>query len=186
MRHGIQRGFTLLELMIVVVILGVLAAIAVMSFMGQFQQAKTSEVQALLRDVAAKQEAYRAEFGQYLNVSGAMAFGNKRPSAAPKQDFGYVAWDPGPAGDPIGDGWRRLGFAPQSAVRYGYVVTAGLPGQDPTGFGVPAGLVASSDDHWWAAVAYGNLDLDAPSLTTCSQHYISSTQNIMGVVNGTE
>jgi hypothetical protein len=68
-------------------------------------------------------------------------------------------------------------------VRYGYVVVAGLSGVDPTGLGVPAGL-ATTTDHWWAAAAFGNADRSSVGgLGDCSQFYLSSTQNIMGVVN---
>jgi len=180
MSRNTSTGFTLIELMIVVVILGVLAAIAVPSFMQPFQYSKTSEVHALLRDIGAKQEAYKAEFGTYLNVSGSMAFGNRRPVAAPRNDFGWVDWLP-VAGDPIDAAWNQLGFRPQSAVRFGYVVVAGLPGV--VGTGVPAGL-ANTNDHWWAAVSYGNGNT-APvsSDADCSQYYLSSSQNILGVVN---
>lgn len=179
MSRNTSRGFTLIELMIVVVILGVLAAIAVPSFMKPFHYSKTSEVHALLRDIGAKQEAYKAEFGTYLNVSGSMAFANRRPAAAPTQDFGWVDWAPGT--DAIGVAWNQLGFRPQSAVRFSYVVVAGLPGV--VGTGVPAGL-ANTNDHWWAAVGYGNGNT-APvsSDADCSQYYLSSSQNIMGVVN---
>jgi type IV pilus assembly protein PilA len=180
-RHK-SRGFTLLELMVVVIILGVLAAIAVVSFTGQYQYSKSSEVQALLRDIGAKQEAYKAEFGQYLNVSGQMSIGNRRPLAAPRDDFGFEYWDPGAIGDPIGDNWRRLGFAPSSAVRFAYVVVAGLPGQNVVG--VPAGL-NDNRDHWWAAMALGNYDTDGcmADVNACTQYYLSNTQNVMGVVN---
>lgn len=175
-----SRGFTLLELMIVVVILGVLAAIAVPSFQRHYQYSKASEVYALLRDIAAKQEAFKSEFGMYLNVSGSMDHSNRRPAAAPRDDFGWVSWDPG--ADAIGTAWRQLGFRPQSAVRFAYVVVAGPPGTTVTG--VPAGL-ADTTDHWWAAVAYGNYnsnDCDG-SAANCSQYYISSSQNVVGVVN---
>jgi len=175
-------GFTLLELMIVVIILGVLAAIAVPTFMQPYQYSKTSEVQALLRDIAAKEEAYKAEFGQYLNVSGTMDFSTRRPAAAPKVGFGFVPWNPG--SDAVGTAWSQLGFAPQSAVRFGYVVVAGLPGV--TVSGVPTGL-ANTNDHWWATVGYGNVDGGPVSgAGDCSQYYISSSQNVMGVVNDQE
>jgi prepilin-type N-terminal cleavage/methylation domain-containing protein len=177
-RRG-ESAFTLIELMIVVIILGVLAAIAVPSFLEAFQTSKTSEVHALLRDIAAKQEAYKAEFGQYLNVSQTMDFGNRRPAIAPRNDFGWVDWDGG--SDVIGLGWRQLGFRPQSAVRFGYVVVAGMPGVVVAG--VPAGL-ADTTTHWWAAVGYGNAST-APigGVGDCSQYYLSSSQNILGVVN---
>ncbi|MBN1772962.1 MAG: prepilin-type N-terminal cleavage/methylation domain-containing protein [Deltaproteobacteria bacterium] len=179
MNREASRGFTLLELMIVVIILGVLAAIAIPSFMQPYHYSKTSEVQALLRDIGAKQEAFKAEFGQYLNVSTTMVFANRRPAAAPRNDFGWVDWNPGT--DAIDTAWKQLGFRPQSAVRFGYVVVAGLPGVTVTG--VPAGL-ANTNDHWWAAVGYGNLNASGATGTTdTTQYYLSSSQNIMGVVN---
>lgn len=174
-----RRGFTLVELMIVVIILGVLAAIAVPTFIEPYQYSKASEVHALLRDIAAKQEAYRAEFGQYLNVSQAFDFSARRPLLAPRGDFGWVEWDPGP--DPVGLGWRQLGFAPNGAVRFGYVVVAGLP--TVTVAGVPAGL-ANTNDHWWAAVAYGNFNTaTVGGDTDCVKYFLSNSQNIMGVVD---
>jgi prepilin-type N-terminal cleavage/methylation domain-containing protein len=180
MKSNGAQGFTLLELMIVVIILGVLAAIAVPNFQRQYHESKASEAHALLRDIAAKQEAFKAEFGQYLNVSGSFGFGNRRPANTPIEGFGFVGWDGG--SDAIGLGWRQLGFRPQSAVRYSYVVVAGLPGVDPASVGVPAGLV-SSTDHWWAAGAFGNVDGGPVSgLGDCSQYYISSTKNIMTVI----
>jgi prepilin-type N-terminal cleavage/methylation domain-containing protein len=174
-----NRGFTLLELMIVVIILGVLAAIAVPSFMKSYHYSKTSEVHALLRDIAAKEEAYRSEFGEYLNVSGTMDYANRRPVLAPRNDFGWVDWDAG--SDDVATRWAKLGFRPQSAVRFSYVVVAGLPGV--TVSGVPAGL-ADTNDQWWAAVAYGNVNTGAVSgAGDCIQYYLSSSQNILGVVN---
>jgi len=174
-------GFTLVELMIVVVILGVLAAIAVPVFLAPYHYSKTAEVQALLRDIAAKEEAYKSEFGQYLNVSGAMDFSARRPATAPRNDFGYVAWNPG--SDAIDLAWKQLGFAPQGAVRFGYVVIAGLPGVAASGAEWPAGL-ANTNDHWWAAVAYGNVKTGTVTgAASCGQYYLSSSQNVIGVAN---
>ena len=182
MRGLSKEGFTLLELMVVVIILGVLAAIAVPSFQSQYHQSKSAEAQALLRDIAAKQDAYKAEFGQFLNVSDSWTFSNRRPSNAPLDSFGYTDWMGG--GDAIYMAWNQLGFRPQSAVRYGYITVAGLPGTAPDSLGVPAGLAGDGNDHWWAAAAFGNADRSSVGGTgDCSQFYLSSRQNIMGVVN---
>ena len=160
----------------------VLAAIAVPSFQSQYHQSKSAEAQALLRDIAAKQDAYKAEFGQFLNVSGWWTFDARRPVDAPRVDFGYRDWVG--SGDGIYTAWNQLGFRPQSAVRYGYVTVAGLPGTAPNSLGVPAGLAGDGNDHWWAAAAFGNADRSGVGGTgDCSQFYLSSVQNIMGVVN---
>jgi prepilin-type N-terminal cleavage/methylation domain-containing protein len=185
MKNRKPTGFTLVELMIVVVILGVLAAIAVPVFLAPYHYSKTAEVQALLRDIAAKEEAYKSEFGQYLNVSVTMSFSARKPAGAPRDDFGYLNWPNAPA-DNIERGFQQLGFKPQGGVRFGYVVVAGLPGVIVGG--VPAGLMTRTDgtegttDHWWAAVAYGNVDAAPVSgETDCSQYYLSSARNVMTI-----
>lgn len=53
-----SKGFTLIELMIVVVILAVIAAIAMPSFLGQIRKARRSDAKQALFDVAAKLEQF--------------------------------------------------------------------------------------------------------------------------------
>lgn len=61
MKSKLARGFTLIELMIVVAIIGVLAMVAVPKFMSMSAKAKTSEVKANLGTIANLASAYRAE-----------------------------------------------------------------------------------------------------------------------------
>jgi len=145
------RGFTLVELMIVVVILGILAAIAIIAFRKYVQKSKTSEAYTILGDIRAKQEAYRAEFSQYCIVSGTLDDANKHPAAAPKTDGTKTPWDPAPVN------WQQLGVRPDGSVWMGYVVTAGLPGVAIAGADPPA---VNNADHWWAARAVVDLDGD--------------------------
>ena len=63
------RGFTLIELMIVVAILAVLSAVAIVAYTKWVTKSKDSEATAILADVRIKQEAYRGVFHQYANIN---------------------------------------------------------------------------------------------------------------------
>jgi type IV pilus assembly protein PilA len=62
----IAKGFTLIELMIVVAIIGILAAIAIPNFVKFQCRSKQSEAKGNLKALYVAQESYRAEFDTYL------------------------------------------------------------------------------------------------------------------------
>ena len=60
-----SKGFTLIELMIVVVIMGILAAIAIPRFMSANTKAKQAEAQQILKQIYEMQRVYHAEHDCY-------------------------------------------------------------------------------------------------------------------------
>ena len=72
-----NKGFTLIELMIVVAIIGVLAAIAIPNFLNYQCKAKQSEAKANLGNIRTSQEAYFAEFDTYATSLANVGFSTK-------------------------------------------------------------------------------------------------------------
>ena len=64
-----QKGFTLIELMIVVAIIGILAAIAIPNFLQYQMKSRQSEAKTNLQAIRTSEISFQAERGCYLGVT---------------------------------------------------------------------------------------------------------------------
>jgi len=141
-----SQGYTITELMITVVIIGVLATIAVPTFTSYIYKARVTEAVTFLGQIKQRQDSYRNEFGRYC---------------ADATGFGAAIWNPTfiPGSEPWvwapTDEWRQLGASPDAPVRFQYAIVAGFPG-----VAAPAGTGIDIGDHWFVARAQGDLDDD--------------------------
>lgn len=65
MRYGIRNGFTIVELLIVIVVIAILAAITIVAFNGIQNRANDSAVQGDLKNIAKLFEVYKVDNGRY-------------------------------------------------------------------------------------------------------------------------
>src|SRR5262249_18898306 len=76
--RNIQKGFTLIELMIVVAIIGILAAIAIPNFIKFQARSKQSEAKANLKAIFTAQKAFFQEKDRFSTLTGEVGFEPER------------------------------------------------------------------------------------------------------------
>lgn len=80
----VNRGFTLIELMLVVMIIATLAALVMPKFSGRAQQAMTAAARAdIMVNIPTALELYELDNGMYPATEQGLAALRQRPSSAP-------------------------------------------------------------------------------------------------------
>lgn len=157
LRRTERHGFTLIELMIVVAILGILAAIAVPAFIGYIRRSKTAEAAANIKNMYIGSVAYwNRSFiaGSGISAESAtnctVANAGPLPATPPTDEKVFFDFDTTPA-------FHQLSFTIADAIYYRYGVISGFPSTCNT---VPA-----NTDGVYTFRAIGDLDADGVQST---------------------
>lgn len=85
-----MKGFTLIELLIVITIIGILAMLAIPSYVGQQRNAARTEAYKNLENLRLLEEEFFSEFGQYTaGAAGVPAIQALLPGFQPGQDMNF-------------------------------------------------------------------------------------------------
>ncbi len=131
-------GFTLIELMIVVAIVGILASVAIPSFRNYQWKAKRSEAYLNLGALAKSQKSYYALYDVYFGVA----------PAEPGNTLGDTPGDKSRVSTAIDVAFATTGWTPEGRVYFDYDTNSG---------GLGAGCTCTK---CFTATAYGDIDGD--------------------------
>jgi len=146
--HTRNGGFTLIELMIVVAIIGILAAIAIPNFLRFQLRSRVGEGKTNIAAIRTAEEAYAAEYATY--VQAALA-----PGGVPSGDKqNWLTTTPG---------FDTIGWFPEGEVYYNYSVTI-----------APAGCPAAGNPCTSYTVE-GLSDIDSDGVDINSWGYVHAT-----------
>jgi len=134
-QHKQSAGFSILELLLVLVILGILAGIVGVRFAGQSGKAKVTATKTQLSNLEGALSSYEIELGEYPTTQQGLKALREAPSGIDEDDYrkgGYLAKDI--VNDAWGNPWQ-----------YRYPGTHNEDGYDLYSFG-PDGEEGGDDD----------------------------------------
>ncbi len=171
MKH---RGFTLIELMIVVAIVSILASIAVPNYQKFQLKAKTSEAKINIHAIRVDEELFATE-NNYYKVAGWAPGVVPGPMSMPFDSHGADV-----------EGFNWIGFRPAGKVYFSYLVAEGTP----SGGNIPkekGNDTPATDFEDITIIAVGDLDAnggygDAPDPDNVNNSVFYCTDEVPKIV----
>ncbi len=141
LRRSIHRnGFTLIELMIVIVIIGILATLVVPRFMDKPEEARRTKAKLDIKTIESSLKLYKIDNGVYPNTEQGLMALIKKPETAPVpakwKEGGYLEGNAAPK-DPWGKAYYYV--SPTQDGKDYEIVSYGLDGE-PGGTGKNADI----------------------------------------------
>lgn len=156
-----ERGFSLVELMVVVAIIGILAAIAVPNFQKFTAKSKQTEAKVALLGIYAAEKAFQAEWTIYQGGFGSIGY---NPVGVYRYSHGFGGNVALPANYPTGAGTTPTDISTGVAAVCG-TVAAPVSGcslvTGPVAPGAVTGTITAAPAATFLAQARGDIDGDA-------------------------
>ena len=166
MKRILKKGFTLIELMIVVAIIGILAAIAIPNFIKFQARAKQGEPKANLKSFFTSERAYFAERDTYSSFVADVGFLPERGNRYTIYTGGSTLVSRSASTEAVGatdTGFASdvfKGFATSAAVAGGLSAANAPPNSTACGTGVTGAVLGGNTGNFYATAA-GNVDNDS-------------------------